>query len=149
MQVPKIEYIANTEGCVYKLFWGEIYVIIKCKTFARSKTIIEQSLDRFLNRGGKDILYHRFFTYIKMHPFYSFRVKILLNSDNPYQLLIKEQEWLDKAKDDHNCFNISFDAYVPHGIQGKRKAWINRGHYLNFMIWKKRRFKNVELRQSE
>lgn len=148
MQVPTIEPHPGLEGCVYKLFWGEVYVIIKCKTFARSKTIIEQSLDRFLNKKGKDILYHRFFTYIKMHPFYSFRVKILLKSDNPYQLLIKEQEKLDEAREDLNCFNISFDAYVPHGIQGKRKAWINRGHYLNFMIWKKRRLKNVESHQS-
>jgi hypothetical protein len=149
MLLPKISPIPDLEGCVYKLFWGEVYVIVKCKTFVRSRTIIEQSLNAYTSRGKRDLLYHRFFDYIKTHPFYSFRVKVLLKSDSPYQLLIKEQEELDKAKPDLNCFNNSFEAYVPKGIQGSRKAWINRGHYLNFMIWKKKRAaKAVELHQS-
>jgi hypothetical protein len=149
MLVPKIDLIPDLEGCVYKLFWGEVYVIVKCKTFVRSKTIFEQSLDRFLNRNGEDILYHRFFTYIKTHPFYSFRVNVVLRSNNPYRLLVKEQELLDESRSDLNCFNVSFDAYVPKGIQGKRKAWINRGHYLNFMTWKKKRSsKNAALHLS-
>jgi hypothetical protein len=138
MLVPKIDLIPDLEGCVYKLFWGEVYVIVKAKTFIRSKTIIESSLERFLEKNKRDLMYHRFFSYIKDHPHMNFRVKILLKSDNPYRLLIKEQEELDKCHSDLNCFNNSFVAYVPKGIQGKRKAWINRGHYLNFMIWRKK-----------
>jgi hypothetical protein len=28
-------------------------------------------------------------------------------------------------------------------IQGKRKTWINRGHYLNFRIWLKKRRQSI------
>ena len=85
-----------------------------------------------------DKLYEKFFDYIKEYPFYEFRVEFLFESENHYQLLIHEQQELDKAKNDEDCFNTSFMAYVPKGIQGKRKAWINRGDYLNFMQWMKK-----------
>lgn len=128
----------TTEGCVFKLSWGEKFIIVKCKTFVRAKTIIEQSLQAYLTRGKQDMLYTRFFGYIKLHPGLGFVVKILYKGDSPYQLLKHEQIFLDKFRDDPNCFNQSFDAYVPKGIQGSRKAWINRGHYLNFMMWKRK-----------
>ena len=138
MQTPKIDIDYSVKGCVFKLFWGEKYVIIKCHLLARAKTNIETSLSYHLKTGMHDKLYEKFFDYIKSHPFYSFSVEILFQSDNPYQLLVHEQIELDKAKQDHNCMNTSFDAYVPKKIQGNRKAWVNRGHYLNFMQWLKK-----------
>lgn len=134
MEVPKIPY-RYVNGCVFKLFWGEKYVIVKCKMFARAKTNIETSLFYHLKTGMHDRLYEKFFDYIKSHPFYEFQLQIIFKSDNHYQLLVHEQEELDKSKDDNNCMNTTFMAYVPKGIQGKRKAWINRGDYLNFMQW--------------
>jgi hypothetical protein len=128
----------DTIGCVFRLSWGEKYVIVKAKTFVRAKTIIEQSLHAYLVRGKQDLLYNRFFGYIKLHPGLGFVVKILYKGDNPYQLLKHEQIFLDKSRLDPNCFNQTFDAYVPKGIQGKRKSWINRGHYLNFCLWRKK-----------
>lgn len=149
MQLPVIPAIPDLSGCVFKLFWGEVYVIVKAKTFMRAKTIIENSLEAFLERSKPDLMYNRFFGYIKAHPLNNFTVKVLLKSDNPYLLLIKEQEELDKSYLDDYCFNILFDAYVPKGIQGKRKAWINRGVYLNFMQWKKKHLrKNVPINGS-
>lgn len=139
MEVPKIDSIADLHGCVFKLFWGDVYVIIKCNQFNWYKSIIEQALYYFFKKNKPDLLYNRFFGYIKTHPFYSFRVKVLFISESPYELLCKEQEYLDECMNDPNCFNNSFDAYIPKGIQGKRKAWINRGVYLNFMMWKKKR----------
>ena len=44
---------------------------------------------------------------------------------------------LNKNKNNPNCMNVNSHAYIPKNIQGKRKAWINRGHYLNFMNWLK------------
>jgi hypothetical protein len=136
-------------GCIYKLYYGETYVVVKAKTYQRSKTIIEYALDRYLKAGKKDLLYNRFFAYIQAYRKtynHQLLVKVILKSNSPYQLLKKEQEELDKARYDLNCFNNSFDAYVPKGIQGRRKQWINRGHYLNFMMWKKRR--KSQLNQS-
>jgi hypothetical protein len=138
MECPQIEYF-STNGCVFKLFWGEKYVVVKCKMFARAKTIIEQSLKYYLKGTGmKDKLYENFFKYIQSHPFYTFRVEILFESDNPYHLLKQEQIALDIAKDDLNCMNVRFEAYYPPKIQGRDKFWINRGHFLNFKQWYKR-----------
>lgn len=138
MDAPKIPY-QNVQGCVFKLFWGEKYVIVKCKTFAYAKKIIEKSMFYHFKTGMNDNLYGRFFDYIKTAPFYSLRVEILAETENPYQLLIKEQLSLNEAKNDQNCLNASFDAYIPQFTQVNGKgSWINRGYYLNFMIWKKR-----------
>lgn len=130
-------------GCVYKLFWGEKYIIVKCKTFLRSKTIFEQSLEAYLRRGKRDNHYTSLFKYIKSIPYLNFTTEILFESENPYRLLVEEQIQLDSAKNDENCLNESFDAYVPVLIQGKRKTWINRGHYLNFRIWLKKRRQSI------
>lgn len=138
MDAPKIPY-HNIQGCVFKLFWGERYVIVKCKMFARAKTIIEQSLKYHLKTGMHDKLYEKFFSYIKSTPFHSFQVEILLESNNPYQLLKKEQSELDLCKTDINCMNTSFEAYVPQFTQVNGVgSWINRGYYLNFCIWRKK-----------
>lgn len=137
METPQIPY-QSVNGCVFRLYWGEKYVVIKCKTFARAKTLIETSLSYHFKTGMHDHLYEKFFEYIKFNPDHHFKPDILYQSDNPYHLLIFEQQELDKGKQDTNCMNIYFDAYIPKLIQGKRKAWINRGHYLNFRMWLKK-----------
>lgn len=135
----QIQPLPAINGCVFKLFWGEAYVIIKGKTFMRQRTIIQNSLDFFLRKGSRDKHYQKFFEHIKSHHYGNFTVEILFESEKPYQLLKTEQIWLDKCKTDPNCMNTIFDAYIPIGIQGSRKSWINRGHYLNFKMWQKRR----------
>lgn len=133
---PKLPYY-NIKGCVFKLYWGSKYVIIKCKTYARAKTIIEQSLSYHFKTGMNDKLYNNFFDYIDSNSDHSFVVEVVTQSDNPYLLLISEQTELNKSKGDPNCMNVNSEAYIPKGIQGNRKAWINRGHYLNFKNWQK------------
>jgi hypothetical protein len=147
MDAPKIEY-QNINGCVFKLFWGEKYVIVKCKMFARAKTIIEESLGYYI-KGTKmrDKLYDNFFQYIRTTPFYSFRDEILYKGDNPYHLLKQEQLALYNGEHDVNCMNVRFESYYPKLIQGKEKYWINRGHFLNFKRWQKG-FKHTSEYQS-
>lgn len=138
METPIIPY-RNVNGCVFRLYWGAKFIIVKCKTFARAKTLIETSLHYHFKTGMHDHLYENFFDYINSNPEHHFRVEILYENDNPYLLLIFEQQELDKCKQNPDCMNIYFDAYIPKLIQGKRKAWINRGHYLNFRMWLKKR----------
>lgn len=137
MTIPQLPY-HNIKGCVFKLFWGEKFVIIKCRTYARAKTIIEQSIFYHLKTGMNDKLYNNFFDYIDNNSDHSFEVEIIYQNNNPYKLLIAEQTELNKAKDNPNCMNVNSEAYIPKGIQGNRKAWINRGHYLNFKNWRKK-----------
>lgn len=127
----------NIKGCVFKLYWGEKFVIIKCKTYARAKTIIEQSIVYHFKTGMNDKLYNNFFDYIDSNSDHQFVVEIIYQNDNPYQLLVAEQQELNKSKADPNCMNVNTEAYIPKRIQGNRKAWINRGHYLNFKNWRK------------
>jgi hypothetical protein len=134
-----IPFIPDVQGCVFKLYWSKFYIVIKVKTFLRQRTIIQESLDRFLRKGTPDHHYTSFFEYIKDHPGENFRVEVLFESENPYMLLKHEQIWLDKSKNDIYCLNTIFEAYIPKGIQGSRRSWINRGHYLNFRMWLKRR----------
>jgi hypothetical protein len=50
-------------------------------------------------------------------------------SKEPYKLLIMEQQLLDKHRDDPNCLNNNFDAYIP--------KWIPQYQVELFEKWKK------------
>ncbi len=139
MDIPRIP-LYNERGCVFKLFWGEKYVIVKCKYFARARTLIETGLKYFLKNNHHDNLYHKLFLHIKNTPFNTFNVEFLFKRDNPYELLKNEQIELDKSCTDNNCLNTSFEAYIPKYTQvNGKKSWINRGYYLNFHQWLKKR----------
>ncbi len=140
----EIHIPANIEGCVYKLWYANRYVIVKCKTIVRSVQNIKSGLDYFFKgtpKGRKDDdFFHEFFTHVQLHPFENFEIEMIFASNNPYELLKTEQAELFKAKYDPQCLNQSFDAYIPKFTQvNGKKSWINRGYYLNFMIWKKKR----------
>lgn len=139
----KIQILPGIEGCVYKLWYANRYIIIKCKTLWRSAQNISSGLDYFLKgtpKGRKEEDYfHEFFCHVQMNPFQEFKIELLLSSNNPYQLLKAEHLALQKAKNDPQCLNQSFEVYIPKFTQVNGKgSWINRGYYLNFMIWKKK-----------
>lgn len=128
---------------MYKLLYAGKYIIVKGKTLARSVQIIEVGLTRFLKntpKGRKETdYYHKFFTHILHNPFQKVELQIIFQSDNPLLLLKREQTELNLAKNDTNCLNQSFDAYIPQFTQvNGKKSWINRGYYLNFMDWKRK-----------
>lgn len=140
----QIPILPGVNGCVYKLWYANRYVIVKCKTLFRSAQNIESGLDYFFKgtpKGRKEEdFYHEFFVHVQMHPFEQFKIELLLVSDNPYQLLKAEQKALWYAEKDAQCLNQKFDAYIPQFTQVNGKgSWINRGYYLNFCIWKKRK----------
>lgn len=140
----KIDTIPEINGCVYKLWYADRYVIIKARTLARSLQIVENGLHRFLKdtpKGRKQTdIYYQFNTHILNNPFQKFTIELVETSNNPLTLLKKEQLELNKSKTDSNCLNHSFDAYIPKFTQvnGNKKSWINRGYYLNFMQWKRK-----------
>src|SRR6185503_6497455 len=117
----------NIKSCVFKLYWGEKFVIIKCRTYARAKTIIEQSIFYHLKTGMNDKLYNSFFDYIDTNSEQQFTFEVITEEKNPYLLLIAEQKELNANRDNPNCMNVNTTAYIPKGIQGNRKTWINRG----------------------
>src|SRR5690242_17623892 len=140
----QIDVPENIEGCVYKLWYADKYIILKCKTLARSIFGIKTDLHYFFKGtpGGtkESDLYFDFYVHVQEVPFQKFKVEIILSSNNPLELLKCEQIELEKAYDDPNCMNKSFEVYIPKHTQvNGKKSWINRGYYLNFMQWMRKR----------
>jgi hypothetical protein len=140
----EIELIPDVEGCVYRLWYYGKFIIVKCKTFVRSKANIEYSLQHsFKNSTWSDKTYSLFFNFIIANPGHNFVIDILCSSNNPYQLLKAEHIELLKAKDDSRCLNAKFSPYIPQLTNKKgERSWINKGYYLNYMKWKQKFTKN-------
>lgn len=125
-------------GCVYRLYCGKKYIIVKGKTLAGSIFLIEKGYAYAIAFGhqqiekGKELpYYYAFYKYIKDHPDYLFKIEIILESENPYQLLKREQIELDQMFTDKNCLNANMIAYTP--------KWISKAYVMNFKKFLKNR----------
>lgn len=155
---PDRPYIINThfkkeeedQPAVVKLHYENKYVVFKCKRLAPMlKNQIEKPLGAYI-RGTSELnesnLYRFLFEYVKEHPDGKFRVEILLESDNAYELLKREQQELDAKNPD--CLNWYLQAYIPeYNSDTQLYGWIRRTEYMNFKRWlsgrKKRKSKSA------
>lgn len=131
------------ESCVVKITYGNRYVIAKFKTQSAGLKRIEDNVNSFM-RGGTnnpDGLYYHLLNYVKRQPQHRFKVQTLLFSDNPYELLKREQEELDKGRKDKNFLNNQIQAYIPQYNEEKKMygGWIPQIAVLNFNNWLKNR----------
>lgn len=138
--------LATIEKCVFKLFYGDAYIIMMGKTLQRQVEIIIQDVEKY-KRGkwSRGDMYLSFYQHIVKNPNLYFEVELLLEDESPYQLLKRCQYELDEGAGDHDCFNLNTEPYLSRFIQTppiyltqKRRAykyWINRGYYLNFRKW--------------
>jgi hypothetical protein len=134
------------EACVVKLKYEDKYVIIKCKNSFTTLKAVENGLNSFL-RGGKNNpagFHFHLYNHIKEHPGGKIKVEYLSPEawNDPYKLLVIEQQRLDDGRNDPNMLNNQRDAYIPPydeatGLYG----WISPGAVLNFRNWLKRRKK--------
>lgn len=129
--------------CVVKISYGDKYVVVKCKTGSGTLKMIENGLNAFL-RGGKnnpDGFHFHFYNHIKDNPGCQPKVSyVSQGSESHYQLLVLEQQELDRGLKDSNMLNNQREAYVPPyddatGLYG----WIPPGAVLNYQNWMKRR----------
>lgn len=141
--IPNID--TETESCVYKLSYGDRYIIAKGKTLAGSIFLFEKGYAYFLLGGGgtgnevsgtghkegegKNTFYFKIYKYIKEHPNLEFNLQVLLESNNGYQLLKTEQLELNKAIRDKKCLNSNIEAYIPqYRTKTKSYGWISNGY---------------------
>lgn len=148
----------ETESCLYRLYYGDKYIVAKGKTLAGSVYLIEKGYAYFLAGGGgtgrttnitgkgqkegsgKNTYYRKFYSYIKKNPRLEFRIDVLLEDNNGYQLLKAEQIELNKTIRDKNQLNNNITAYIPkYRAEQKMYGWISRAHVMNF----KRFLKNM------
>lgn len=124
-------------GCVYKLYCGNKYIINKGKTLSGSIFLLEKGYAYSMafkhaeEKNEKPDYWFLFYDYIKRHPQYVFQIEVLFESENPYQLLKREQMELDESLSDKNCLNNNLIAYIPQ--------WISKGHRLSFYKYLKNR----------
>lgn len=127
---------------VVKVFYGNKYVIVKCKTQSGSLKSIENSLNAYL-RGGKltiENLYYHLFVFVKENPDHQFKVTTIVESSNGFELLKIEQEALDAARLDKNCLNNQVEAYIPeYDYDEKKFGWLNQNAVLNYRKWMRRK----------
>lgn len=134
------EYGVNS--CVYKLSFNDHYVIVKAKDHCSSVAAIQKAYNQFMRHSEfqrkPDNIYHYFFSYCEKQKEGTFRVDILLEDSNPYNLLVAEQKELNKSMKDKKCLNALADAYIPEfneltGMYG----WIPKQAVMNFKKWLK------------
>lgn len=140
--------LKEIKGCVFKLFYGDKYIVVMGKTLVRQVEMINNDIDRYFKNTqmgrSEGNIYFRFYYYIHSNPDLSFRFELVLQSENAYHLLKTCQIELDKGSKDDNCCNMIFEPYINKDIQRPIKNrkfiwWINRGSFLNFKRWQKRR----------
>ena len=141
-----VNQFLEVENCVYKLHYGDRYIIAKGKTLAGSLYLIEKGYAAFIAGGklaskghghkeweGKNTYYRRLYTYIQKNPGLLFRVEVLLEDSNGYNLLKKEQTELDAGIRDKRCLNSNVTSYIPqYRPTSKSYGWISRAHVLCF-----------------
>ncbi len=143
------EDYSENESCVYKLFYGERYVIIKAKVLAGSIFLFEKGYAAFIGAGGgtgwgnggqgqkewdgTNTFYFKFYTYIHNNPGLKFRVEILLETNDPYQLLKREEQELRRCMNDKKCYNSNITAYIPK-FRSKTNSygWISKRNVADF-----------------
>lgn len=127
MVLPEIDY--EVAACIYKLYYGDRYVIIKGKTLAGSiYFVLQNGYSKFLAAGGgtgrkkggagqkeweeSNHFYKKFYRWVKKNSF-TFTVEVILESDDAYELLKREQIELNKSIRDKKCLNNNVLAYIP------------------------------------
>ena len=152
------ENLMDVRGCVFKLFYGEHYLIGMCNLLVRQMESIQGDINRF-NKNVKssmsaERLYWNFCWHISKYPGMELKIEVLYQSEKPYQLLKRCQIEIDESLRDELCLNNNLTPFLSRRIQtpkyfwdkvtpkiyGNYPYWINRGHYLNFRKWQYSRY---------
>ena len=128
--------------CLYRLAFNDKYVLVKAKECQKSIEAIQKALNQFMRHSelqrNPENLYYHFFSFISRHQKGTFEVKVLLESDNAYELLKAEQLALNEARKDKNCLNNATEAYIPaYNEATETYGWISKSAVLNFRKWLK------------
>jgi hypothetical protein len=134
------------EKCVCRINYGDKYVVSKLKHLNQGLDRIENALNAYI-RGGKNNpsgLYYHLFEHVMKNPGLKFKVHVLLESENGYELLKKEQMELDLGRKDPHFLNNQIQAYIPeYDPDTKLHGWLTQNEVLNFRKWLKKRPKKV------
>lgn len=127
IEVPTNTY--ESVPSVFKIYFGSHYLIWKGKSLLQSCQIVAEGIERYLRmlkNDEADYLYH-VCNHIKKTRCIKATVEVLENEFmkgestviNTYKMLMAEQKYLDKAKNDPLCLNNNEQAYISKWMPPK------------------------------
>lgn len=128
-KLPIDEFVNGTDiqGCVYKLYYGDRYLVIKAKYLHFSLKLFNDGYNSFHHNphnhtetSGHAHFYFKMYNYIRKHwGQKTFRVEIVHRSNDPYVLLYTEQIELNAGRKKVKMLNNNITAYIP-----EKSGWI-------------------------
>lgn len=113
------EMLSDKGPTVFKLFYDKKYIIHKGKTLAGSLFILQRNYGYFYayqhdkeSKYEKEY-YHAFYEYIKKHPGKDFKIEIVFESPDAYDILVAEQKAINENIKDKKCLNANISGYIP------------------------------------
>lgn len=117
------------ESCVYKIWADEKFMIWKGRSLSQSVAQSSETIERALRvpiRTGNP--FEKLVDFIKERRCLFAEVEPIYYPANAFELLKAEHTLLLQEKDNPQCINTIFEAYVPE--------WIPVGHKESFVEWK-------------
>ena len=120
LNIPETE--SEVGSCVFRLYYGDRFIIVKGKYLAFSLKLIRDALASFITYRHKETDHKghqnlKFFTWVRRcldrNCPKSFRVVMVKQSPDPYELLCAEQEELLACISNKKCCNRNLTAYIP------------------------------------
>lgn len=138
--IPMTEDQWETQRCVYKLFYDDKFLIVKAgNTLSGSLFLIEKEYGHFVSHkhdqavgSEKSSLYFMWHKLIKNNPGGTFRLEIVLETQDMYKLLMQEQRCLNESwGKDKNCMNRDATAYISKKVVTKGQLMAFRRYSKN------------------
>lgn len=129
--IPNVPF--GVGHCVYKLYYGNHYIINSGKDLAGSIFGLQKGYAYHVayKQGEadekKNKLWIKFYRRIQQHPGLDFRLEVLFESKSAYQVLKRCQIELDAALNDKKCLNNNLTPYIPQYKEKlKNHGWITK-----------------------
>lgn len=127
IEVPTNTY--ESVASVFKIWFGKHYLIWKGKSLLQSCQFVAENIERYIRlqkNNREDYLYFVCAHIVKTRCIKA-HVEVLENeftkgdsgTINVYKLLMSEQKYLDKAKNDLLCLNNNEQAYISNWMPKK------------------------------
>lgn len=105
------------KSCVYKIWVGDGFFIWKAQSLHNSMYHIGGDMERRIRLGPKPgHLFSKMEEYIISSLATEVEVEVLLQSDDPFELLKLEYTLLQESKENPTCLNVSFLPCTPKWI---------------------------------
>jgi len=108
--------------CLFKLYYGNKYIISKGKNLAGTLFLFQKGYAYFFGykhkaADNREHHYFKIYNYIRNHPDLQFRVEVIVTNDDCFELLKAEYLELRKCSRDKKCFNRNVSAYIPKFVE--------------------------------